>query len=90
MKPCSISAEPGASPQGQITIGSHISLAPTWFDPAETAGIITPFMMLYALHDAMLKAMPGNAMAPCLAEACTVAGFAVERSEWAEPQTGVY
>ena len=62
-----------AAPQGQITIGSHVSLAPTWFDPAETAGIITPFMMLYALHDSLLKAMPGNAMAPCLAEACTVA-----------------
>jgi len=63
----------GASPQGQITIGSHVSLAPTWFDPAETAGIITPFMMLYALHDALVKAMPGNAMAPCLAESSTVA-----------------
>ena len=32
-----------AAPQGQITIGSHVSLAPTWFDPAETAAIITPF-----------------------------------------------
>jgi peptide/nickel transport system substrate-binding protein len=62
-----------AAPQGQITIAAHVSLAPTWFDPAETAGIITPFMMLYALHDAMLKAMPGDAMAPCLAEACAMA-----------------
>src|SRR5579862_2779113 len=32
-----------ASADGQITIASHVSLAPTWFDPAETAGIITPF-----------------------------------------------
>ena len=39
----------------------HVSLAPTWFDPAETAGIITPFMVLYALHDALVKPMPGNA-----------------------------
>jgi peptide/nickel transport system substrate-binding protein len=46
----------------------HISLAPTWFDPAETPGIITPFMELYALHDAMVKPMPGNPLAPCLAE----------------------
>jgi peptide/nickel transport system substrate-binding protein len=46
----------------------HISLAPTWFDPAETPGIITPFMVLYALHDAMLKPTPGNMAAPCLAE----------------------
>jgi hypothetical protein len=38
----------------------HISLAPTWFDPAETSGIITPFMVIYALHDALLKPMPGT------------------------------
>src|SRR3954466_5248298 len=63
----------GAAADGELRIGSHVSLAPTWFDPAETAGIITPFMMLYAMHDAMVKAMPGNPMAPCLAEAWTMA-----------------
>jgi peptide/nickel transport system substrate-binding protein len=57
-----------AGPQGQLTWAVHVSLAPTWFDPAETPGIITPFMELYALHDAMLKPMPGNPAAPCLAE----------------------
>jgi peptide/nickel transport system substrate-binding protein len=57
-----------AGPQGQLTYGIHVSLAPTWFDPAETLGLITPFMVLYALHDAMVKAMPGKAQAPCLAE----------------------
>ncbi|HTE37980.1 MAG TPA: ABC transporter substrate-binding protein [Reyranella sp.] len=62
-----------AAPAGELRIGSHVSLAPTWFDPAETAGIITPFMMLYAMHDAMLKAMPDNSMAPCLAESWTMA-----------------
>jgi peptide/nickel transport system substrate-binding protein len=60
-------------PEGELRIASHVSLAPTWFDPAETAGIITPFMMLYAMHDAMLKAMPDSQMAPCLAESCTMA-----------------
>src|SRR6516165_4042892 len=44
----------------QLTWGVHISLAPTWFDPAETPGIITPFMVLYALHDALVKPMPGR------------------------------
>src|SRR5206468_9051320 len=58
-----------AAPEGQMTWAVHISLAPTWFDPAETSGIITPFMVLYALHDAVLKPMPGNPMAPSLAEA---------------------
>jgi len=57
-----------AAPEGQMTWGIHISLAPTWFDPAETPGIGTPWMILYALHDALVKPMPGNAMAPSLAE----------------------
>src|SRR3989442_5645663 len=57
-----------AAPEGQLTWGVHISLAPTWFDPAETAGIITPFMVLYALHDALVNPMPGNPMPPSLAE----------------------
>src|SRR5512132_1088599 len=57
-----------AAPEGQMTWGIHISLAPTWFDPAETPGIGTPWLILYALHDALVKPMPGNAMAPSLAE----------------------
>ena len=57
-----------AAPSGQLTWGVHVSLAPTWFDPAETSGIITPYMMLYALHDALVKPMPGKALAPSLAE----------------------
>jgi peptide/nickel transport system substrate-binding protein len=61
-----------ASPEGQVTWAVHISLAPTFFDPAETAGIITPFMFLYAMHDALVKSMPGQAMAPSLAESWTV------------------
>jgi peptide/nickel transport system substrate-binding protein len=65
----SFSAGPAlASPEGQMTWGVHVSIAPTWFDPAETPGIITPYMFLYALHDAVLKPMPGNPMAPSLAE----------------------
>jgi peptide/nickel transport system substrate-binding protein len=60
-----------AAPQGQLTWAVHVSLAPTWFDPAETPGIITPFMVMYAVHDAMLKPMPGNKAAPSLAESFT-------------------
>jgi peptide/nickel transport system substrate-binding protein len=67
-----VAAVPGtaraAAPQGQLTWGVHISLAPTWFDPAETSGIITPYMVLYALHDALVKPMPGQPLAPSLAE----------------------
>jgi peptide/nickel transport system substrate-binding protein len=61
-----------AAPEGQLTWAFHVSLAPAWFDPAETAGIITPFKFLYAMHDALVKSMPGNALAPSLAESWTV------------------
>ena len=57
-----------AVPRGQLTWGIHVTLAPTWFDPADTQGIITPFMVLYALHDAMVKPMPGKPQTPSLAE----------------------
>ena len=66
-----VTASPAAGAEGQATWAVHISLAPTWFDPAETAGIITPFMVLYALHDALVKPMPGKPMAPSLAESWT-------------------
>jgi peptide/nickel transport system substrate-binding protein len=61
-----------AAPEGQVTWGVHISLTPTWFDPAEMPGIITPFMIFYALHDAVVKPMPGAPMAPSLAESWSV------------------
>src|SRR5437762_12815195 len=54
--------------EGQMTWALHISLAPSWFDPAETPGIGTPFLVLYALHDALVKPLPGNPTAPGLAE----------------------
>src|SRR6184192_514371 len=56
------------APVGQITFAVTVTLAPTWFDPAETPGVITPFLTLYALHDALVKTMPGNPLAPSLAE----------------------
>jgi peptide/nickel transport system substrate-binding protein len=68
------SSAPGAATaaEGQITFALNITLAPTWFDPAETPGVITPFLTLYALHDALVKPMPGNAWAPSLAESWTM------------------
>src|SRR5262245_30136088 len=54
-------------PRGQMTWAIHATLVPSWFDPAETPGIITPFMCLYALHDALIKPMPAGPMTPSLA-----------------------
>jgi peptide/nickel transport system substrate-binding protein len=62
---------------GQMTWAIHVTIAPTWFDPAETPGVITPYMFLYAMHDALVKPMPGNPMAPCLA------------TRWSESQDGL-
>jgi peptide/nickel transport system substrate-binding protein len=52
----------------QITIAFDVSIAPSFLEPAETSGIATPFVFLYALHDALIKPMPGQMMFPSLAE----------------------
>ena|SRR6059036_2523500 len=60
-----------AQPPDQLTVAFDVSIAPTFLEPAETSGIGTPFVFLYALHDALIKPLPGNNMAPCLAESWT-------------------
>jgi peptide/nickel transport system substrate-binding protein len=55
-------------PDGQLTIAFDASIATSFLDPADTPGLGTPFVFLYALHDALVKPLPGNDMAPCLAE----------------------
>jgi peptide/nickel transport system substrate-binding protein len=64
-----LSAAPAAKGEssGQMTWAVHVTIAPTWFDPAETPGTVTPFMLMYAMHDAMFKPMPDNSMSPSLA-----------------------
>jgi peptide/nickel transport system substrate-binding protein len=32
-----------------------VTLSPVWFDPGEVVGQLTPFWVLYALHDALVK-----------------------------------
>jgi peptide/nickel transport system substrate-binding protein len=57
-----------SSPKGQLTWAIPFAIAPTWFDPAETPGILTPYAFLYALHDAVVKPMPGEPFASSLAK----------------------
>jgi peptide/nickel transport system substrate-binding protein len=65
---CTVAAGEGtATPKGQMIHAIHFTIAPTFFHPSETAGI-TSFLFLYALHDALVKSMPGNPQAPSLAE----------------------
>ena len=68
-----LSAAPAsAGPEAEMTMAPTVSLAARWFDPAEAEGIITPFIFYYALHDALVKPMPGKPMAPSLAESWSV------------------
>jgi peptide/nickel transport system substrate-binding protein len=63
---------PAAKPDGEMRWAIYVTLAPQWLDPAEVQGQITPFWVLYAVHDALVKPMPGNLMTPSLAESWTV------------------
>ncbi len=56
-----------AQPKGKMTWAIHFTIAPTFFEPAENNGI-TSFLFLYAIHDALVKPMPGNQRTPSLAE----------------------
>jgi peptide/nickel transport system substrate-binding protein len=67
-----LTAPAAAQPAGTMTWGVHVTLATRWLDTSETESEITPFMILYALHDATVKPMPGNLNAPCLAQSWTV------------------
>src|SRR5438445_3232891 len=62
-----IAGPAAAAPEGQMIWAVHTTLVPSWFDPAETIQG-TPFMVLLATHDALVKPMPGRNMAPSLAE----------------------
>src|SRR5215475_12849681 len=58
--------------EGEMRWALYVTLSPVWFDPGEVVGLITPFWVLYAMHDALVKPMPGQPMAPSLAESWTV------------------
>ena len=55
-------------PAGEVVLAWHVTIAPTWFDPSTAPPQITPFGMLYAIHDALVRPLPGQKMAPSLAE----------------------
>src|SRR5262249_34367629 len=64
---CAAAPSAGASSEGQMTWAVHTTLVPTYFDPAETT-INTSFMVLYAVHDAVVKPLPGKPIGPSLGE----------------------
>ena len=61
-----VAAQP--SPGGEAVMAWPITIAPTWFDPSTAPPQITPFGILYALHDALVRPLPGKKMGDSLAE----------------------
>jgi len=69
----SVAPAAAAPPDGTLAIGVHVTLVSRWLDPGDTEALITPFMVLYLLHDALVKPMPGGINTPGLAESWTLA-----------------
>src|SRR5437660_11368388 len=59
------------SPAGEAVMAWPITIAPTWFDPSTAPPQITPFGILHALHDGLVKPLPGQKMGNSLAESWT-------------------
>ena len=66
-----LTAPAAAAPEGTVTWGLHVTLAAKWLDPGDTEAFINPFMVLYAVHDALVKPMPAGDNTPSLAESWT-------------------
>ena len=67
---CAVPA--AAAADSTMTIAVHVTLVNRWLDPGDTEALITPFMVLYAIHDALVKPMPAGDNTPSLAESWTV------------------
>jgi peptide/nickel transport system substrate-binding protein len=63
-----LAAPAAAAPEGTLTWGLHVTLVSKWLDPKDTEAFINPFMVLYAIHDALVKPMPAGDNTPSLAE----------------------
>jgi peptide/nickel transport system substrate-binding protein len=62
------------APSGRVVQAWHVTIAPSWFDPSTAPPQITPFGMLYAIHDALVRPYPGEKMGPSLAQAWSESG----------------
>ncbi len=62
----SLAAPP--TPSGQAVMALRVTIAPAWFDPSTAPPQITPFALLHAIHDALVRPLPEQRMGPSLAE----------------------
>ncbi|HSF28904.1 MAG TPA: ABC transporter substrate-binding protein [Candidatus Tectomicrobia bacterium] len=58
-------------PAGELIWAYSITIPPAWFDPADAPAQIAPFGIFLALHDALVRPMPGQRMGNSLAESWT-------------------
>ena len=72
-QPTAAPAAASTQPKGQFNYVWHTTISPAWFDPQENPPQITPYNFAYALHDALVKHLPGQPFAPSLAESYEVA-----------------
>ena len=84
--PSAVSPEPAAKaaaspaaavsrvePKGKVVYIWNTSLTPAWMDPQENQALHTPYAFQYAIHDALVKHMPGQVFTPSLAESYEIA-----------------
>jgi len=57
-----------SAPSGEVIHAWHVTIAPAWFDPSTAPPQVTPFGILYAIHDALVRPLPGQKVGNSLAE----------------------
>src|SRR5207237_10713112 len=62
-----------AEAKGKFSEAWNTTLSPAWLDPQENPPQVTPYHFAYAVHDALVKHMPGKEFAPSLAESYEIA-----------------
>lgn len=70
---CSATHAQVARPAGTLKMAIHWSNSADWLDPATAAGnVMSPNLVLYLIHDALMKPMPEGTYTPSLAESWSI------------------
>jgi peptide/nickel transport system substrate-binding protein len=65
---CMSGVASATTPSGRVVIAAQVTIPPAWLDPSTAPAQITPFAVLYALHEALVRPYPGHQVGPSLAE----------------------
>jgi peptide/nickel transport system substrate-binding protein len=64
---------PRDAPTGKVTYAFNTAYSPSWLDPQENPATATPYLVAFALHDALVRHLPGQTLAPSLASSYEMA-----------------